>query len=65
MNETAELKQRPASGFYNLLAQTPLTIWVYCGTCWDRTEQEFHHEDERFEYYVCRGCGKLHGVAVR
>lgn len=60
-----QIKQTPSSGFYGLLRPKRLTIWAYCPVCWERTEQVFHHEGDRFEYYECQKCGQLHEVAVR
>ena len=64
MEAQAEYKTKPA-GLFHALVTEPFTVWAYCPTCWERTNQAFHHEDERKEYYECDHCHNLHGIAVR
>ncbi len=48
----------------SLFAQV-LTTWMYCPTCFVRTGQEFSHDEEIYEVYVCRICKHEHKIAVR
>jgi hypothetical protein len=64
MEEQASYETKP-TGLFHAMVTEPVVIWAYCGNCWDRTEQTFHHEDDRFEYYLCPGCNRLHAIAVR
>jgi hypothetical protein len=64
MEEQAPYETKPAGLFHALLTE-PLKIWGWCPNCWVQTDQTFHHEDERFEYYLCEGCNRLHAIAVR
>lgn len=64
MEPQAPYETKPAGLFHAMLTE-PLTIWAWCPTCWVQTDQTFHHEDDRLEYYVCTCCGQLHGIAVR
>ena len=56
----------PAALFHAKAAEAdPSVIWAYCPICWDRTEQVFEREEEKFEVYRCKTCGIIHKIAVR